>query len=319
MHYRRLGNSGLCVSEIALGTWLTFGNGIDDATARVCVETAFEYGVNFFDTADVYAGGEAERVLGQSLRKYDRKDYVLATKCYFPMSEDPNDRGLSRKHIVESVEASLRRLDTGYIDLYQCHRFDEKTPLQETVRAMDDLIHAGKILYWGVSQWTAAQIEQVGKIADQLSAARPISNQPIYSMLSRGVEESIMPACAKEGLGLVVFSPLAQGLLTGKYTSADSLPKQSRAADEKQNVFMEKLVNPESVEKSQRIASIADQLNVPPATLALAWCLRRPEVASVICGASRPEQIVQNVSASGVKIADDMLAAIEQVLSGPAR
>lgn len=319
MKYRRLGNSGLNISEIGLGTWLTFGNAVEDSTARVCVESAFDHGINFFDTADVYSAGEAERVLGQCLRTYDRKYYVLASKCFFPMSDGPNDRGLSRKHIVESLHASLRRLDTDYVDLYQCHRFDETTPLEETVRTMDDLIRHGKILYWGVSQWSAQQISEVVALAKRNNAVAPISNQPPYNMLSRGIEENIMPTCARDGLGLVVYSPLAQGLLSGKYASTSDLPAKSRAADDRQNQFIGRMLNEENIAKAQRVASLADQLNVPPSVLALAWCLQRPEITSVICGASRPDQVAQNTTASGLEIPADIFKAIEQILATPAK
>ncbi len=316
MNYRRLGNSGLKVSEVAFGTWLTFGNATAEATAQKCIEAALEAGINFFDTADVYAGGAAETVLGKTLKAYHRADLVIATKLFFPMSESVNNRGLSRKHIMESVHASLKRLDTDYIDLYQCHRFDESTPLEETVRAMDDLVRAGKILYWGVSQWTAQQIIDMMKIVEQTNAARPISNQPVYNMLVRDIETEIIPTCARVGMGIICYSPLAQGVLTGKYRSTTALPPDSRAADERQNQFIKRFITEDNLHKVARLAALASKLRVNPAVLALAWCLRRTEVSSVIIGASRPLQVTENARASGYKISDDVLREIGGILTG---
>ncbi len=315
MNYRKLGNSGLNVSEVALGTWLTFGQGIDDGTARACIETAFDHGVTLFDTADVYAGGEAERVLGQALRAFAREDIVVASKCFFPMSQNPNDRGLSRKHIIESVHKSLHRLDMDYLDLYQCHRFDPETPVAETVRAMDDLVRSGKILYWGVSQWEAGQIEDVVALAKSMNAAPPISNQPLYNMLNRDIERSVIPTVEKEGLGLIVYSPLAQGVLTGKYANVSQLPKDSRAADDKQNHFIQRVMTQECLDKAGKIAALAKQLGVSPADLALAWCLRQKAVSAVIIGASRPEQVIDNVRASGIQLTPEVVAQIDVILS----
>lgn len=315
MNYRRLGNSGLKVSEIALGTWLTFGQGIDDGTARICIETAFDHGITTFDTADVYAGGEAERVLGQALRGYAREDIVVASKCFFPMSQNPNDRGLSRKHIVESVHKSLQRLDMSYLDLYQCHRFDPETPVEETVRAMDDLVRSGKILYWGVSQWSAEQITNVVKVAKAMNAAPPISDQPPYNMLSRDIEQDVIPACEKNGLGMIVYSPLAQGILTGKYTSVAQFPQTSRAADDKQNQFIKRVLTEENLIKARKVAELARRVGVSPANLSLAWCLRQPVVGSVIIGASRPEQVVDNVKSSGLAMSADVLMEIDAILA----
>jgi voltage-dependent potassium channel beta subunit len=315
MNYRRLGNSGVKVSEVALGTWLTFGNASSEATAKACIEAALEVGINFFDTADVYAGGDAETILGKTLKPVHRADLFVATKLFFPMSESVNDRGLSRKHIMESANASLARLKMDYIDLYQCHRFDENTPVEETVRAMDDLVRAGKILYWGVSQWTDEQIMTMAKVVDQMGAARPISNQPVYNMLTRGIEADVMPTCARVGLGIVCYSPLAQGILTGKYRSTTVLPPNSRAADDRQNQFIMKIITEENLRKANRIASLASRIRVNAAALALAWCLRRAEVSSVIIGASRRDQVTENATASGIKLSEDLLREIEGILS----
>ncbi len=290
MPHRRVGSAGLRVSEIGLGTWLTFGSGIDDDTARECVRAALDAGITFFDTADVYSRGRAEEVLGEALRGVQRSDLVLATKAFFPMSEGPNDRGLSRKHLFESIDRSLKRLGTDYVDLYQCHRFDPETPVAETVRAMDDLVRAGKILYWGVSQWSAAQIRETLELADSMGAVRPISNQPSYSMLERRVEEDVLPFCRKAGVGQVVFSPLAEGVLSGKYAGG-VVPKDSRAADEKAGQFVRPRLTPKNAALVDRLAALAKQAGTTLPRLALAWTLRDPVVAAAIIGASRPEQV----------------------------
>jgi voltage-dependent potassium channel beta subunit len=316
MNYRRLGQSGVKISEIGFGTWLTFGNVTSQEAAQKCIEAAIDAGINFFDTADVYAGGEAEVVLGKTLLPLNRAHQFIATKLFFPMSESPNDRGLSRKHIMESAHASLNRLDTDYIDLYQCHRFDEATPLEETVRAMDDLVRAGKILYWGVSQWSAQQIMDMMKIVEQTHAARPISNQPVYNLIVRDIEAEVMPTCARVGLGLVCYSPLAQGVLTGKYRSTTVLPQDSRAVDERQNQFIKRFITEETLKKAARVAALANKIRITPAALALAWCLRRSEVSSVIIGASRPAQVTENARASGIKLSEDVVKEIEGILTG---
>ncbi len=232
MEIRRVGSSGLEVSEIALGSWLTFGSAVEVADSAKVIEAAHELGITFFDTADIYATGAAEEVLGRTLRGISRHHLVIATKCFFPMSDRPNDHGLSRKHIFESVEASLGRLQTDYLDIHQCHRPDPDTPVAETVRAYDDLIRQGKILYWGVSEWDADRIAQACAMADRMNAPRPISNQPNYSIMRRGIEARILPESKRLGLGQIVFSPLAQGVLTGKYCGG-AMPEGSRATDAK--------------------------------------------------------------------------------------
>lgn len=315
MRTRALGRSGLQVSEVSLGSWLTLGSRVDyNETARL-VHHAFDLGINFFDTADVYAQGEAEKALGESLRELPRHHVVLATKAFFPMSEHPNDRGLSRKHLFESVEGSLRRLGTDYLDLHQCHRADPEVPMEETVRAYEDLIRQGKLLYWGVSMWTAAQIEEACALADRQGGFRPISNQPSYSILRREIEESVLPTSEREGLGQIVFSPLAQGALTGKYSGGD-IPKQSRAGDPERNLWMARYLDAEVLDRIDRLKPIADGLGLSLAQLALAWCLREPGVSSVIIGATRLEQLDENAKSIGVEIPAEAITEINEIFPG---
>ena len=234
MNYRNLGRSGVKVSEVALGSWLTYGNATEDKTAAKCIKRAFDVGINFFDTANVYARGKAEKVVGKALREYQRDSYVLATKVFFPMGDGPNDRGLSRKHIMEQCHLSLQRLGTDYIDLYQCHRYDDQTPLDETLRALDDLVTQGKVLYVGVSQWSAQNIQDALNLDEKWGYDRIVSNQPVYNAINRDLEKEVMPLCETEGIGQIVYSPLAQGVLTGKYLPGEPPPSDSRAADPKQ-------------------------------------------------------------------------------------
>ncbi len=310
MKYRQLGRSGLRVSEVSLGSWLTLGKTVDLKHTRTIVQRAFELGVNFFDTADVYAGGAAEEALRHGLEGIPRHQVVLATKAFFPMSDRPNDRGLSRKHLFESVEGSLRRLGTGYLDLHQCHRFDPTTPLEETVRAYEDLVRAGKLLYWGVSEWKASEIESACRVAEQCGAYKPTSNQPQYSILYRRVERDVIPVSTREGLGQVVWSPLAQGVLTGKYAGATK-PSGTRAADPEQSVFMQRFLDPETLVRVEKLRPVASEAGLSLAGLALAWCLRQENVSSVIVGATRVEQIDQNVVAAGVALSPDVLAQVD--------
>jgi voltage-dependent potassium channel beta subunit len=313
MEYRPVGRSGLRVSEIALGSWLTLGSSVDVGATRELVERAWDLGINFFDTADVYANGGAEEALGAALADFPRRHYVLATKCFFPMSESPNDRGLSRKHVVESVEASLRRLRTDHIDLHQCHRADPATPIDETVRAYEDLIRQGKLLYWGVSEWRPAQIVEACRAADQCGGYRPISNQPQYNLLRRGIEREVLPVCEREGVSQLVFSPLAQGVLTGKY-SGGTRPTGTRAADAFRNQFMQDFLRPESLARVDELAPIAADLGVSMAQLALAWCLRQRGVASVIVGATRPAQLDDNAKASGMRLPEPVIERLDALL-----
>jgi voltage-dependent potassium channel beta subunit len=318
MRTRALGRSGLRVSELSLGSWLTLGSKVDrDGTQRL-VHHAFALGVNLFDTADVYAQGEAERALGDAIASLPRPRLVVATKCFFAMSDTANDRGLSRKHLFESVEGSLRRLRTDYIDLHQCHRFDPDTPLDETVRAYEDLIRQGKILYWGVSHWDAAQLAAGCAVADRFSAHRPISNQPSYSILDRGIEAEILVAGEQAGIGQIVFSPLAQGALTGKY-GAGRRPEASRANDPKRNRWMQDVLKDDVLARIDQLRPIAAELDCSLAQLALAWCLREPGVASVLIGATSIAQLDENAACQAVEIPADALAQIDALFPGPIR
>lgn len=316
MEYRQLGHSGLRVSEVSLGSWLTFGATVDGAATTAVVRAALDAGVNCFDTADVYAGGAAEEALREALRGQPRHQLVIATKAFFPMSDGPNDRGLSRKHLFESVHASLRRLGTDYLDLHQCHRADPSVPVEETVRAYEDLIRQGKVLYWGTSEWEAPQIEAALGAADRCGGYRPISNQPQYSLLRRGIERAVLPLCAREGIGQVVWSPLAQGVLTGKYRPGER-PPGTRAADPFQSRFMEAFLVDDVLARVERLRPLAADLGLSVAQLALAWCLRDRSVASVIVGATRPGQLLENAKASGVTLPEDALRALEAIFPAP--
>lgn len=314
MQYRRLGGTGLLVSEISLGSWLTYGNAVENETAIQTMDRAYELGVNFFDTANVYNHGEAEKVVGEALRRHPRESYVLATKVFFPMSDRPNDSGLSRKHIRESVHASLKRLKLDYVDILYCHRYDRNTPVEETLRAFDDLIREGKVLYGGISEWTAAQIEEAARISDRLLLNHFVVNQPKYNLLHRYIEEEVIPVSRRNGIGQVVFSPLAEGVLTGKYLDSKEAPKDSRAANKKMNYFIHYNLNEQVEGKVRKLKAVADQLGVPMARMALAWILRQDNVASALVGASRPAQVEENVQASGLVLPDDALEAIEDAL-----
>jgi voltage-dependent potassium channel beta subunit len=313
--YRHLGKHGIRVSEVCLGSWLTYGAAAEETVARECIERAYDLGVNFFDTANVYANGEAEKVVGNVLRQYPRSSYVLATKVYFPMGSGPNDRGLSRKHIIEQCNASLKRLGVDYIDLYQAHRYDPTVPLAETLMAFDHLVQQGKILYYGVSEWSAGQLAHAADLT-RLAAMAPIaSNQPYYNLLDRGIEKEILPLCRREGIGIINFSPLAQGLLTGKYKPGEPLPEGSRASDPRQNVFLNKgQLDQQQLVRVQKLVPLAEQEGLSLTQLALAWCLRQPELSSVIIGASKPSQVEENVGASGKKLSAETLQAINEVL-----
>jgi voltage-dependent potassium channel beta subunit len=310
--YRRLGNTGLKVSEISLGSWLTYGGYVEKQNAVDCIHTAYELGINFFDTANVYERGEAEKVVGATLKEYPRDSYVLATKVFWPMGDGPNDRGLSRKHIIEQCNASLKRLGMDYVDIYYCHRFDPETPLEETLRALDDLVSQGKVLYVGVSEWTATQMAEALAIADRYLLDRIVVNQPVYNMFNRYIEKEVIPLGEQKGIGQVVFSPLAQGLLTGKYKSVDDIPADSRAAKLE---WMRKGITEEKIAQVNQLTEIASELNITVSQLALAWILRQPNVASALIGASRPEQVKENVKAVDVELSQDILARIESILA----
>lgn len=312
MNYRKLGKAGVKLSEIGLGSWLTYGKGVGDDASKACIRKAFDLGVNFFDTADVYHRGAAEEVFGRELTTFRRADLVIATKCFFPMSDGPNDRGLSRKHIFESVEASLKRLKTDYIDLYQCHRFDVDVELFEVVRAMDDLIRQGKILYWGVSEWPALEIKNACAIARGMNACPPYSNQPEYSIAARRVETNgVQAACVQEGLGMVVWSPLKQGLLSGKY-SGGKVPADSRAASDKMNDFLRE-INRDVVDRVDRMKPIADRHRISLAQLAIAWLLKRAALTSIIIGATRVAQVEENCAACATNLTPDDMAEIDKL------
>ena len=309
MHYRGLGDSSLQVSEISLGSWLTLGSSVDRTASRALVLEAFELGVNLFDTADVYAEGEAERVLGSALADLPRERVVVASKCFFPSAENPAARGLSRKHVTESVTGSLRRMGTDYIDLYQCHRADPGTPIEETVDAFSDLIRQGKLRHWGVSMWSAAQIEEACRVAQERQGCAPISNQPQYSLLRREIEAEILPTCRRLGLGQLAWSPLAQGVLSGKY--ATGVPENSRAADAFRGQFMSDFLSDETRARVEELRTLAADAQLGIAALALAWCLRDPGISSLIVGVTRREQLVENVSASGQLLPDEILARVD--------
>ncbi|PZE22082.1 aldo/keto reductase family protein [Paenibacillus xerothermodurans] len=311
MKYRKLGNSGLRVSEISLGSWMTYGGYVDNDRSVKSIEQAYDLGVNFFDTANVYERGEAEKVMGKVLQAYPRESYVLATKVFGAMGEGPNDRGLSRKHVIEQCNASLQRLGVDYVDLYYCHRFDPETPLEETLRALDDLVTQGKVLYVGVSEWTAAQMVEALAIADKYLLDRIIVNQPVYNMFNRYIEKEIIPTGEAKGISQVVFSPLAQGILTGKYRKGAGVPAESRAASKN---WGEDKLTADQLDKVEKLAGIADELGMKVSQLALAWTLRQPNVSSALVGASRPEQVIENCAASGIELSADVLQSIEDIL-----
>lgn len=316
MQYRFLGRSGIRVSTVSLGSWLTFGHKTEEAVATACVRRAFELGVNLFDTANVYAGGEAERVLGTALASIPRHQFVLATKAYFPVGDGPNDRGLSRKHIFEQLHMSLKRLRTDYVDLFQCHRWDENTPLDETLRAIDDLITQGKVLYGGVSMWSAENIEDAVQLGRKLGLRRLVSDQPQYHIFQREIEgNGVLETCGREGLGLLAYSPLARGLLTGKYASLANLPDDSRAADERGSRFMGPWFSEEGLKKVERLKKVADRAGLSLAEMAIAWCLRLPEITSAIIGATRVAHVEQNVAASDISLSSDVTTAIDDALA----
>ncbi|MDJ0657850.1 MAG: aldo/keto reductase family protein [Xanthomonadales bacterium] len=310
MHYRLLGHSGLEVSEIGLGSWLTYSGGVEAQVARDCVFRALDCGINFIDTANVYGQGAAESLLGEVLAEVPRDSYVLATKLYFPMSD--TDRGLSRQQVLKQIDASLARLKTDYVDLYQCHRYDEDTPLEETMQALGEVVASGKARAIGFSEWSPAQISAALALDD---APRFTSSQPQYSMLWRAPEREVMPLCQANGIGQVVWSPLAQGVLTGKYRPGQAPPDDSRAANPAMNQFMGRLRQETLLEAVQALRGIADAAGLSMAQLALAWVLRQENVSSAIIGASRPDQVSDNARAAGVTLGADLLDAVDQCLA----
>ncbi len=313
MRYRSLGHSGIRLSVVGLGSWLTYGGSVATQTARACVLQAWEQGINFIDTANVYARGAAEEVLGPILKELPRDQLVLATKVYFPMGEGPNERGLSRKHIRDQIHHSLRRLQVEYVDLYQCHRYDLTTPIEETCEMMNDLVRAGKTLYWGVSEWSADQITSAVTLCRARGWAVPVSNQPQYSALWRGIEARVLPACAQYGLGNVVWSPLAMGILTGKYTDVSHPPAGTRAAGKNADMMEDYFTQPvlDAVQRLQPLAAAAD---CTLSQLALAWCLRRPEVTSVIVGATKADHVKDNAAAGDLDVDPSLFVEMDRIL-----
>ncbi|MGH9092946.1 MAG: aldo/keto reductase family protein [Acidimicrobiales bacterium] len=316
MEYRHLGRSGMVVSALSYGNWITHGNQVEEDAAKACVAAALDAGITTFDTADVYALGAAEEVLGRALRGVRRDSIEIFTKVYFPTGENPNNRGLSRKHIMESLHASLDRLQTDHVDLLQAHRFDAEAPLEETLRAFDDLVRQGKVHYVGVSEWTAGQIADALRIAGEMGFDRIVSNQPQYSLLWRVIEAEVVPLCEKEGIGQVVWSPLAQGVLTGKYLPGAAPPAGSRATDLADGAeSISWLLRDEVLDPVQGFARLAREAGHTPATVALAWVLQNQNVASAIVGASRPEQVVENVKAVDVVLEPELVQAVDEVLA----
>jgi aryl-alcohol dehydrogenase-like predicted oxidoreductase len=314
MEFRHLGRSGLVVSEIAYGNWLTHGSQVEADAATACVQAALDEGITTFDTADVYAATRAESVLGDALEGVRRESYELCTKVFWPTGPGRNDRGLSRKHIIESIHGSLRRLRTDHIDLYQAHRYDHSTPLEETMEAFADLVRSGKALYIGVSEWTADQLRAGHALARELKVPF-ISNQPQYSMLWRVIEAEVIPASQELGIGQIVWSPIAQGVLTGKYKPGHAPPAGSRATDDKGGAEMiQRFMTDDVLTRVQQLVPLADDAGLTMAQLAVAWVLQNPNVASAIVGASRPEQVAENAKAAGVKLDADLMKKIDEVL-----
>lgn len=311
MEYRRLGPTGMKVSAISIGAWLTYGSdAVEFDTAKQCLHRAIEHGINFIDVADIYARGEAEKVVGQVVKDYDRHKLVISSKAYWPMSDDVNDRGLSRKHLFESVEKTLKRFEMEYLDIFFCHRYDEETPTEETVRALDDLVRQGKILYWGTSMWNANQIQEAVDAADRYNAYRPVVEQPLYNMLDRDVVEGdLEPKLSEHAIGLVVWSPLAGGLLTGKYN--DGIPEDSRGARHK---WMAERFADNRIAKAKALTTLAHEYGYEPAALALAWAMAHPNVDSVITGATKPHHVDSNLKALEVELTSDLEKKIEDIL-----
>ncbi len=311
MKYRKVGKSGLKISEISLGSWLTYGGTVEDEIAKKCIAEAIENGINFIDSAEIYAKGGAEKVIADFLKDetVNRKDLVISSKLFWPMSENINDWGLGRKNVMNAIDGTLERLNTDYVDIYYCHRYDYLTPLKETVQVMDDLIKSGKILYWGTSVWTAAQLERAVAIAKEFHAHKPTVEQPLYNMFVRHIEMEIMPVAKTHGIGFTVWSPLAQGLLTGQYN--EEIPEGSRAS---KSEFLKKNLTDENIAKIKKLGEIAKSLDISMSQLALAWILRRPEISCAIIGATKPEHVTENVKASDVVFSKDILLQIDQVL-----
>jgi aryl-alcohol dehydrogenase-like predicted oxidoreductase len=316
MEFRHLGRSGLVVSEIAFGNWLTHGSQVAEEAAKACVAAALDEGVTTFDTADVYAATAAESVLGRALHGIRRESVEICTKVFWPTGPGANDRGLSRKHVMESAHGSLHRLRTDYLDLYQAHRYDHATPLEETMRAFDDLVRQGKVLYVGVSEWRAEEIEAALRIADQMGLDRIVSNQPQYNMIWRVIESEVIPASQREGIGQIVWSPIAQGVLTGKYLPGAAPPAGSRATDSRGSRFISDFLTDGVLSAVQALRPVADEAGLTLSQLAVAWTLQNPAVSAAIVGATRPEHVRENVKAAGVKLDPEVMARIDEII-GP--
>lgn len=314
MKYRRLGRSGLKVSEISLGSWLTYGKSVEDDTAIKTIQRAYELGINSFDSANVYERGEGEKVMAKALRPFRRESYIITTKAFWPMGDGVNDRGLSRKHVFEQLHASLRRMELDYVDIFYCHRYDPETPVEETLRTIDDMIRQGKVLYAGVSEWTAAQIQEAITVADQYLLDRIVVNQPSYSMLNRYIEKEVIPVSSKLGIGQIVFSPLAQGVLTGKYRGGH-IPEGTRGSNPEINQWVQNMIASGVMAKVDALEDLANELGITLSEMALAWILRQPNVASALVGASRPEQIEANAKAVEVELCQETLDTIEAILA----
>ncbi|MEQ1509793.1 MAG: aldo/keto reductase family protein [Sphingopyxis sp.] len=311
MLYRELGDSGISVSEICLGSWLTFGVGIDADRARSCIDCAFDEGINFIDTSNIYGFGAAETFLGEALKNRARDSYVMATKLFFPMT--PTDKGLSRAQIEKQIDASLRRLKIDYVDLYQCHRYDDTTPIEETMEALSNVVRAGKARAIGFSEWSPANIKNALAVPDMVKF---VSSQPQYSLLWRKPEKAVIPICEANGIGQIVWSPLAQGALTGKYLPGAPLPPDSRAANPEMNEFIGNWLSPPLLKAIQELRPLADAAGCTMAQFALAWVLRQPGVTSAIIGATRPEQVRDNARASGLAVAPELFAEAEAIIQG---
>ncbi|MEQ1726255.1 MAG: aldo/keto reductase family protein [Sphingopyxis sp.] len=311
MHYRELGDSGISVSEICLGSWLTFGVGIEAGQARACIDRAFDEGINFIDTSNIYGFGAAESFLGETLKGRPRDSYAMATKLFFPMT--PSDKGLSRAQIEKQINASLMRLKTDYVDLYQCHRYDDATPIEETMEAMSEVVRSGKARAIGFSEWSPANIKDALAVPNTVKF---VSSQPQYSLLWRVPEKAVIPLCAANGIGQIVWSPLAQGALTGKYLLGAPIPADSRAANDTMNEFIGNWLTPPLLEAIQQLRPLAEAAGCSMAQLALAWVLRQPNVTSAIIGATRPEQVSDNARASGLSIAPELFAQAEAIIKG---
>lgn len=317
MQYRRLGRSGIEVSAIALGSWLTYGTVTEEETTQACVREAFDLGINHFDCANAY-GREphaAERSLARALKPYPRDAYVLTTKAFWPVGTHPNQQGLSRKHLMHELDASLKAFQTDYVDIFYCHRADPKTEVEETLRAIDDMVRQGKVLYAGISEWQPAQIAEALAVQARLQLNPVRASQPVYNLLNRYIESAVLPMCESAGIGLVVFSPLAQGLLTGKYQKGQVVPPGSRASEVRVRGSIERVLTDENLDRVTALMSVAQDLGVTLSQLALAWILRQPAISSALIGASKPEQIRENVKAVDLTLSEETLSRIDAILA----